>query len=77
MRIMGTQNDRVFLNLQNDGILVVDTKVPSAPVGVSFLRTLGYATHLETVNDDLYIASGYFGLEHRSLNQLPDLPVQQ
>jgi hypothetical protein len=23
--------------------------------------------------DDLYIASGYFGLEHRNLNQLPDL----
>ena len=73
---MGTQKDRVFLNLASDGILVVDTKIPSAPVGVSFLRTLGYATHLETFDDELYIASGFFGLEHQNLNQLPALPEE-
>jgi hypothetical protein len=67
LRIMGLQKDRAFLNLQGDGIVVVDTSKPAAPIGVSFMRTLGYATHLESFGDDVYVASGYFGLEHRNL----------
>ena len=46
MRIMGIERDRAFLNLQGDGIVVVDISKPAAPIGVSFLWTLGYATHL-------------------------------
>ena len=76
MRIMGMQKDRAFLNLQGDGIVVVDISKPAAPIGVSFLRTLGYATHLESFGDDVYVASGYFGLDHLNLQDPPNLPQQ-
>jgi hypothetical protein len=73
LRIMGLQKDRAFLNLQGDGIVVVDTSKPTAPIGVSFMRTLGYATHLESFGDDIYVASGYFGLEHRNLKDAANI----
>jgi hypothetical protein len=73
LRIMGTQKDRAFLNLQGDGIVVVDISKPAAPTGVTFLRTLGYATHLESFGDDVYVASGYFGINHLSLLDPPNL----
>jgi hypothetical protein len=73
LRIMGVQKDRAFLNLQGDGIVVVDVSKPTAPIGVRFLRTLGYATHLESFGDDVYVASGYFGLAHLSLLDPPNL----
>jgi hypothetical protein len=73
LRIMGAQKNRAFLNLQGDGIVVVDTSKPTAPVGVTFLRTLGYATHLESFGDDVYVASGYFGINHLSLLDKPNL----
>jgi hypothetical protein len=76
LRIMGMQKDRAFLNLQGDGIVVVDISKPAAPIGVSFLRTLGYATHLESFGDDVYVASGYFGLDHLNLQDPPNLPQQ-
>jgi hypothetical protein len=76
LRIMGLQKDRAFLNLQGDGIVVVDTSKPAAPIGVSFMRTLGYATHLESFADDVYVASGYFGLEHRNLKDAPNIANQ-
>jgi hypothetical protein len=73
MRIMGTQKGRAFLNLQGDGIVVLDISKPASPTPVRFLRTLGYATHLESFGDDVYVASGYFGLEHMSLTETPTL----
>ena len=69
LRIMGTQKNRAFLNLQGDGIVVIDIAKPATPTPVRFLRTLGYATHLEGFGDDIYVASGYFGLEHMSLTE--------
>jgi hypothetical protein len=73
LRIMGTQKGRAFLNLQGDGIVVVDIADPGKPTPVRFLRTLGYATHLESFGDDVYVASGYFGVEHMSLSEKPTL----
>ena len=69
LHIMGTQKGRAFLHLQADGIVVVDIAKPASPTPVRFLRTLGYATHLESFGDDIYVASGYFGLEHMSLTE--------
>ncbi len=69
MQIMGTQKGRAFLHLQADGIVVVDIAKPASPAPVRFLRTLGYATHLDSFGDDIYVASGYFGLEHMSLSE--------
>ncbi len=67
LNIMGTQKGRLFLNLSGDGILVVDVSQPAAPVGVQFLRTLGWGSSLEAAGDDIYVASGYFGIDHLSL----------
>jgi len=41
---------------------------PAQPTGVNFLRTLGWANTMQAFGDDLYVASGYFGLNHMSLN---------
>jgi hypothetical protein len=73
LTLMGTQKDRAFINLPGDGIVVVDTAKPTAPIGVRFLRTLGYATHLESFGDDVYVASGFFGVDHLSLLDPPNL----
>ncbi|MBC8133147.1 MAG: hypothetical protein H7X95_09215, partial [Deltaproteobacteria bacterium] len=74
LSIMGTQKDRVFLNLQAAGILVVDVSKPAAPVATDFRRTLGSATHLESFGDDVFIASGYFGIDHLKLSATGTLP---
>jgi hypothetical protein len=76
MQIMGTQKGRAFLHLQADGIVVVDIAKPTAPTPVRFLRTLGYATHLESFGDDVYVASGYFGIDHMSLTEPPSIPAR-
>ena len=50
---------------------------PAAPKGVKFMRTLGVASHIEFFNNDVYVASGHFGLYHMDLSAPPDLVVQQ
>jgi hypothetical protein len=77
VNLMGAEGNRLFVNLSRDGILVVDTTNPAAPRGISFLRTLGWASHLEFFGDDVYVASGYFGLSHLGLGDLPSLPPQE
>ena len=73
MRIMATKGNRAFVNLQGDGIVIMDLSKPAAPIGKNFLRTLGYATHLENIGDDVFVASGYFGLEHLATTDAPNL----
>ncbi len=75
LQLMGTNKNRLFVNLQGDGILVVDVTKPAVPIGVKFLRTLGYATHMEFFGNDAYIASGYFGLNHLGLGDPADIPL--
>jgi hypothetical protein len=72
---IGVNQGRMFVNLRGDGILVVDVSQATAPIGVQFLRTLGYATHLEAFGEDVYVASGYFGLSHLRLDDPADLPL--
>jgi Beta propeller domain/LVIVD repeat len=91
VQLMGTHAGKLFVNLTGngsfyrsrwgqggggDGILVIDISNASAPRGVRFLRTLGFATHLEFFGDDVYVASGYFGLFHMNLNAPADLPTE-
>jgi hypothetical protein len=45
--LMGVNQNKLFVNLQGDGILVVDVTNSSAPKGVSFYRTLGWASGIE------------------------------
>jgi len=73
--VMGANQGRLFLSLSGDGIVAVDVSNPAQPKGVKFLRTLGWANSLEAVGDDLYVASGYFGLDHMNLSAADTLPV--
>ena len=92
VQLMGTHQGRLFVNLAGggrgyspwggygqsggDGILVIDIQNPAAPYGVKFLRTLGYATHIEFFGSDVYVASGHFGLFHMNLLAPSDLPIE-
>jgi hypothetical protein len=75
MQIMGAKQGRLFLNLSGDGILAVDVSNPAQPTGVKFLRTLGWGNTMQAFGDDLYVASGYFGLNHMSLAAPAAMPV--
>jgi hypothetical protein len=73
--IMGANQGRLFLNLSGDGILAVDVSNPAQPKGAKFLRTLGWGSTMEAFGDDLYVASGYFGLDHMSLAAPAAIPL--
>ncbi|MGB8295517.1 MAG: beta-propeller domain-containing protein [Polyangia bacterium] len=75
LQIMGAKQGRLFLNLSGDGILAVDVSNPAQPTGVQFLRTLGWANTMQAFGNDLYVASGYFGLNHMSLTAPASMPV--
>ena len=62
VQLMGTYKGRLFVNLPGDGVLVVNMSDPSKPFGQKFLRTLGWASHIEFAQDTLYVAAGYFGV---------------
>jgi hypothetical protein len=76
LSLLGAKQGRLFINLSGDGILAVDVSNPAQPTGAKFLRTLGYASSLEAVGDDIYVASGYFGLDHMSLSASEVLPTE-
>jgi hypothetical protein len=61
-QLMGLSGDRLFVSLPGDGVLVVDVSSLDAPVGVNFLRTLGWATHLAVSGSMAFVASGNFGV---------------
>ncbi len=66
--LMGALGNQLFVNMPNDGVLVVDIANLTKPTGQHFARTLGYATHLVTSNGFAYIGSGYFGIFELDLN---------
>ncbi|MCA9668900.1 MAG: beta-propeller domain-containing protein [Myxococcales bacterium] len=68
VRLMGTYRNRLFLNLPGDGVLVVDASNPSVPVGKQFVRTLGWASHIEFAGDTAFVASGNFGIYELQLD---------
>jgi hypothetical protein len=91
VQLMGTHQGKLYVNLMGgnnysyydrggvpggDGILVVDFSNPAAPVGVRFLRTLGFASHIEFFGDDVYVAAGHFGLFRMNLTDPPSLPEE-
>jgi len=59
--LMGVQANKLFANLQGDGILVVDVTNPLAPVGQSFSRTLGWASGIEFAGTSAYVPADYYG----------------
>lgn len=73
IQVMGSYQDRLFVNLPGDGILVVNISDAAKPVGQQFLRTLGYASHIEFVGNTAFIASGYFGTYQMNLTNASSL----
>ena len=56
------------MNLQGDGILVVDVTSSSSPKGVSFSRTLGWASGIEFAGTSAYVPADYYGTYHIDMN---------
>jgi hypothetical protein len=59
--LMGVQQNKLFVNLQGDGILVVDVANPAAPKGVSFKRILGWPYGIELVGTSAYLPAYNYG----------------
>ena len=62
--LMGVQQNKLFVNLQGDGILVIDVTSSSAPEGLSFHRTLGWASGIEFAGTSAYVPAYYYGTYH-------------
>lgn len=72
-QLMGLYGNRLFVSLPGDGVLVVDVTSLDAPLGVNFLRTLGWATHLAFTGSRAFVASGYFGVFELDLSGAPTI----
>jgi len=71
--LMGVAQDKLFVNLQGDGILLVDVGDPAAPEPLSFLRTLGWASGVELAGTSAYIPAYYYGTYRIDLTAPGDL----
>lgn len=71
VQLMGTHESSLFVNMPGDGILVVDASDLKRPFGKRFVRTLGYATHIEFAKDTAYVAAGNFGIHEIDLTAAP------
>ena len=59
--LMGVQQNKLFVNLQGDGILVVDVTNATAPKGLSFNRTLGWPYGIEFAGSSAYLPAYNYG----------------
>ncbi len=75
VQLMGIHQQRLFLNLQGDGVLIVDMQDPKNAKGLHFERTLGWLTHIEFSGDKALLAAGHFGVYEVDLNKvtIPEL----
>ncbi|HVZ74341.1 MAG TPA: beta-propeller domain-containing protein [Polyangia bacterium] len=71
--VVGVHDGRLLLSLSGDGFLVVDVADASKPRGVRFVRTLGWADNVEFAGNDVYVSSGYFGVQHFGVADAPAL----
>ncbi|MBN2574002.1 MAG: beta-propeller domain-containing protein [Deltaproteobacteria bacterium] len=59
--LMGVQQNKLFVNLQGDGILIVDVANPAAPKGMAFKRTLGWPSGIEFAGASAYLPAYNYG----------------
>lgn len=71
--LMAAQQNRLFVNLQGDGILVVDVTNGAAPKAVSFYRTLGWASGFELAGTSAYVPAGSYGTYRLDLSAAGNL----
>ena len=48
---------------------------PAQPYGQQFMRTLGWASHIEFAGDSAYVASGHFGVFQMKLSAPPSIQL--
>ena len=70
VQLMGVHQQRLFLNLQGDGVLVIDMRDTKNPKGLHFERTLGWLTHIEFSGDKALLAAGHFGVYEVDLTKV-------
>jgi hypothetical protein len=73
VQLMGLRDHHLFVNLPGDGVLLADVSNPAQPSGVRFVRTLGWASHIDFAGSDAYVASGNFGVFDIDLSAPPVL----
>src|SRR4029077_19563849 len=73
--LVGVHAGRLLMSPQGDGVLVVDVSNAAAPRGVRFVRTLGWAQNVEFAGSDVYVASGYFGVQNFGVGDAPALII--
>jgi hypothetical protein len=71
--LMGVEQHKLFVNLQGDGILVVDVTLASAPKALSFYRTLGWASGIEFAGTSAYVPADYYGTYRLDLTSAGNL----
>jgi len=72
-QLMGLHDRHLFLSLPGDGVLLIDVSNPAQPAGTRFVRTLGWASHIDFAGNDAYVASGNFGVFDIDLTAPPVL----
>ncbi|MCB9644526.1 MAG: beta-propeller domain-containing protein [Myxococcales bacterium] len=75
MQLSGVQNNRLFIQLPGEGLLITDVTNASAPKGLHFERTLGWAQNVELSGDYAFIASGHFGIYQVNLTKATIPPL--
>jgi hypothetical protein len=73
VQLMGLRDHHLFVSLPGDGVLLTDITNPAHPFGDRFVRTLGWASHIDFAGDSAYIASGNFGVFEIDLGAPPVL----
>ena len=71
--LMGVAQNKLFVNLEGDGVLVVDVTLAAAPKGVSFSRTLGWTSGIEFAGTSAYVSAGYYGVYRLDLSAAGNL----
>jgi hypothetical protein len=61
LELMGVYENKLYVNLQGDGILVVDVANPVAPKGQSFYRILGWPSGIEFAGGSAYLPAWNYG----------------
>ncbi len=73
VELMAAQQNKLFVNLQGDGILVIDVTSAEYPEAMSFYRTLGWASGIELAGTSAYVPADYYGTYRLDLSAAGNL----
>jgi len=69
MNLMGIHNQKLFIQIPREGLLIVDTQQPTQPRGTHFQRTLGWSRNIIFQGNKAMVAAGHFGVYQMDLTQ--------